>query len=198
MAVGISFESNIREWTASLDDVAKRQLPFAIALALTDTARYDVKPAIERRMIAAFDKPTPFTQRGVAHFPAHKATLAARVFIKDVQAKYLALEETGGVRKPERRALVVPAGQSTNAYGNLPRNTLKKLLARPDTFSGRINGTAGIWQRTRKGVKLLIAWRDSTSYQPRFAFRETAQAAAELAFPRRFEAAFSKALATAR
>lgn len=194
----ISFESNIREWTASLTAFERNQLPFATAKALTDVAQYDVKPAIERRIETAFDKPVQFTKNGVAYRWATKTTLVSTVLIKDIQARYLALEETGGVRLPTKRALVMPVAQRVNGFGNLPRGTVQRLLARKDTFSGRINGKGGIWQRTKQGPKLLIAWEEKANYQPRFGFYDTARAAAELNFSRRFEAAFSQALASAR
>ncbi|TPN79975.1 hypothetical protein [Mesorhizobium sp. B1-1-2] len=196
--IDISFESNIREWTASMVAFERQQLPFATAKALTDVARLDVKPAIERQIDAVFVKPVEFTRRGVAYRPANKSGLASKVLIMNVQQSYLEIEEYGGVRTPKKRALAMPAGQKVNAYGNLPRGTVQRLLARRDTFSGRVNGHGGIWQRTRKGLKLLVAWRDQASYSPRFGFYETARAAAELHFPRRFDAALSQALASAR
>lgn len=200
----ISFESNIRQWAADMRDFERRQLPFATASALTDTARYDVKPAIERRIDLVFDKPVEFTRRGVAYRWATKNALTSTVLIKDIQRKYLLLEETGGTRIPEKRALVMPVAQTVNSYGNLPKGTVQRLLARPDVFSGRINAVGGIWQRTydkatkQRGLKLLIAWEDQAHYKPLFGFYETARASAELNFPRRFEDAFNRALATAK
>lgn len=198
MPFDISFESNLREWTASMTAFERQQLPFATAKALTDVARYDVKPAVERQMDLVFDKPVEFTRRGVGYRPAYKGTLSSRVLIKEIQNSYLEVEEYGGVRVPKKRALVIPAAQKVNSYGNLPKGTVQRLLARKDTFSGRVHGQGGIWQRTRGGLKLLIAWEDRATYRPRFGFYDTCRMAAELHFPRRFEAAFSQALATAR
>jgi len=195
----ISFESNIAAWTRSLNDFKRQQLPFAIALGLTDTARYDVKPAIERQIEIVFDRPTPFTKRGVGYRPAYKNRPVSRVFIKDIQAHYLTLQETGGVRTPRRRALLLPAQQRVNQYGNLPRGSVQRLLARKDTFSGTVNGQGGIWQRTKRGgLKLLVAYEDQATYRPIFKFEETARRAAEIAFPKRFGAALARAIATAR
>ena len=196
--VSISFESNLRDWTAGLSEFKRTQLPFATAKALTDVARYDVKPAIERQIEMVFDRPTPFTRRGVGYRPAYKNAPVARVFIKDVQAGYLTWQETGGVRTPKRRAIVVPVRQRVNQYGNLPRGSVQRLLARKDTFSGRVNGQGGIWQRTRKGgLKLLVAYEDRAEYRPIFNFHKVAREAAELHFPRRFGAALARAIATA-
>lgn len=194
----ISFESNLRAWERSLTDVEKRQLPFATAKALTDTARMDVKPAVERHIEIVFDSPTPFTKKGVAYKPAYKNRPVASVFIKDIQAGYLTIQKTGGVRRPKGRALAIPARQRVNKYGNLPRGTVKRLLARSDTFSGRVNGQGGIWQRKKRGLKLLVAWEDRAVYAPRFRFDEVARKAAEMHFPRRFAYALEAALRTAK
>jgi len=153
MSVAISFESNLRAWTASMTAFQREQLPFATARALTDVARLDVKPAVERRIDQAFDKPVEFTRRGVAYRPANKATLSSRVLIKDMQNAYLMIEEYGGVRTPKKRALAIPVAQRLNSYGNLPKGTVQRLLSRKDTFSGRVNGQGGIWQRTARGLQ---------------------------------------------
>lgn len=196
--VEISFADDIAEFERSLTDVQRNQVPFALALALTNTARHDVKPAIEQRIETAFDRPTPFTKRGVAYRPAKKNAPVATVFIKDVQAGYLEIEEFGGVRLPAKRAIPIPARGQVNKYGNLPRGRVQRLLAQPNTFSGRVKGRAGIWKRTKKGVKLLVSWEDRATYRPRFAFFETARQAAVTHFPRQFEMAWNRAIATAR
>lgn len=181
-----------------MSDFEHRQLPFATAKALTDVARYDVKPAIERRIDVAFDKPVRFTQQAVGYLPAHKTTLTSRVFIKDIQKGYLGIQQEGGIRRPTGRALAVPIRQPRDVHGNMPRGVIQSLLSRKDTFSGRVNGYAAIWQRQGRRLKLLVAWKDRADYSPVFGFYDAAQSAARLHFPRQFEAAMNEALATAR
>lgn len=194
----VSFEHNIREWTRELSAFHREQIPFATALALTEVARDDVKTAVELRIELAFDRPTPFTRRGVAYLAARKNRLVSTVLIKDRQAAYLLIEETGGTRLPKRRAIPIPVGQRRNQYGNMPRGSVQRLLARPDTFSGRVNGQGGIWQRRKNRLKLLVAWEDRAEYRPIFKFYETAREAAEIAFPHAFRRALDRAIATAR
>ncbi len=194
----ISFESNIREWTRYVGTSLKRQVPFATAKALTETARGDVKPAIERRMHVAFENPTPFTLRGVAYRSGNKRNLIATVFIKDVQAGYLQLEEIVGTRRPKAKAIVIAVGQRVNKYGNMPRGAVQKLLAKQDVFSGRIGNVAGIWKRTKRGPKLMARYVERAQYRPRFQFNRTAQAIAMRRFPNNFVRAFDQAIRTAR
>lgn len=199
MVPSISYETKLREFERSLTEFERRQLPFATAKALTFTARDTVKPAIERRIEAAFDNPIPFTKRGVGWKAARKTMLVSSVHIKPIQAAYLKLQQTGGVRRPKRRSLVIPAGQRVNRYGNLPRGKVKALIADPRNFVGRIGSTAGIWKRRKRGApKLLILFADSARYQPRFAFYVAARRAARRGFPMHFRRTFPEAIRTAR
>lgn len=190
--------------TSNADQVARslkraqRQIPFATARALTETAK-DGRKAEQRRLERVLDRPTPFTKRGVAIRSASKRQLRARIFYKDVQAGYLEILEKGGTRTPEGRALLVPVGARVNKYGNLSRNQVARLLARPNVFSGQVGRAAGIFQVMRSGrVKLLVAYESRARYRPQLGFRRAAEKRARRAFPVKFRAAFREALRTAR
>lgn len=195
-AVQVSFRSNLEAFRRALDETGAREVPFAAARALTDTAR-DVETNTAKRLPKVFDRPTPFTLRGLFVKPARKARLVATVGFKDKQADYLALQETGGTRRPKGRALVVPASARVNRYGNLPRGAVRRALARPDTFSGTVRGVAGIWQRTRRGgVRLLVAYEDRARYEPRLGFDDGARKTALARFGRHFARRFAEAVET--
>jgi hypothetical protein len=189
---------NLAPWRASLTR-HRRQIPFAMATALTETAR-DVERNQMERLPRVFDRPTPFTaKRGMFVSRATKRRLVAVVGFKRVQAGYLRVQEEGGTRTPKGRALLVPAGARLNKYGNLPRNTVRRLLARPDTFSGEIRGVPGIWQRQRKGgVRLLIAYEPKARYDRRLGFGQSARRVIDRRWRINFERAWRRALATAR
>ena len=195
--ITINVSSDIDRLAANLRRDVFPQLPFATAKALTDTAK-DVQRTVTREIDAVFDRPIPFTRKAIGITYANKRTLTSKVFIKDIQAAYLDLEIIGGTRTPKGRALVLPVDQPTNQYGNLPRGKVKALLARADTFSGRVRGIPGIWQRTRKGLKLLIAYRPRASYRKRFPFYEIAARQVQLSLPRNFQAALAQAVRSAR
>jgi hypothetical protein len=65
-------------------DAQQRQMPFAVALALTRTAQ-DVKRAEQAEMRGVFDRPTPFTLNSLFTKPATKQSLEARVWVKDTE-----------------------------------------------------------------------------------------------------------------
>jgi hypothetical protein len=114
--------------------IEKDQMPYAIARALTDMAQLG-KATITHDIPTIFGKggpPKDFTINSVVAKPATKETLAAEIFIKDKQAKYLQLEETGGTRSPKGAALVLPGSEAPDlhdVHGNLPEGLLRKLRA---------------------------------------------------------------------
>lgn len=174
-----------------------RQIPFAAAKALTATAQ-DVQRAVVAQLPAIFDRPTPFTLRGVGIGYATKVNLTSRVFLKDVQREYLKLQVTGGERRPKKVALVMPAGIDLNAFGNIPRNRIKALLNRKDVFSGKVRGVGGIWQRTNGRLKLLVAYEPSASYERRFPFGAIARQTIERRLLPNFRIALAAAIASAK
>jgi hypothetical protein len=117
----------------ALSDFQVRQLPFAAAAALTDTAK-EAKRAVTDHLPSIFDKPTPFTLNAIGAKPATKSHLESVVFVKDIQGKYLLLEEMGGertaadnTRKPGSPFSVPGKALQLNQFGNIPNGLIAKL-----------------------------------------------------------------------
>ncbi len=203
----IDVSADFRKLERMLADIPQRQLPFAMSLALNDTAK-DVKLAEERQMERKLDRPTPFTKRGVYVRGSTKKSLTVWVGIKDHQAAYLKWQAGGGVRKPKGRALVIGAGLRRNKYGNLPRNAVARAVTKPNTFATKRNGRGkhlapGIYQRGRKvrgktKLKLLVAFEPRAKYQPRFPFQATARRTAEGAMQSHLLRRIKQAVETAK
>lgn len=205
-------DANFNQFLRGITDLERRQVPFAISLALNTTAD-EIKGNTERSLMRRLDKPTPFTRRGVALRRSTKRRLEVAVYFKEKQADYLKLQETGGTRRPARRAIAVPVSQRLNRYGNIPRRTIERLLRQPDVFQGTVNGVAGIWRRPkrgvqrsgrtgtkgkRKGLKLLIAWEQSAQYAPRLRFKESAEKTTKARLQKNFAMSMRRALRSAR
>lgn len=201
---------NIDAFWRHLSDVGRKQVPFAAALAINDTAK-DVKDAEETELDKKIDRPTPFTKRFIYLRRASKTRLTAWVGIKDRQAGYLFRQIAGGTRFPNGSALLIPVGQRVNQYGNLPRSTVARLMKRPDVFvaSSRDPRTKhlrpGIYQRPSKRLrrvnaapKLLIAFEDRAEYRPRIRFDHVAERRAGAVFERHFMRRLAQAIRTAR
>lgn len=203
----ISFDHNIEQVRRGLSDVARKQLPFATAKALNETAK-DIKKNAEKGLRKNLKFPTPFTMRAYTIWWASKRKQRAAVFAKDKQAIYLKRQEEGGVRYPASKAIVVPVGQKVNRYGNMPRNALKRALASPHVFSGKPNGgrTGGIYRRlgasaknpAGKKLQLLMHYTPKADYSKRLRFRVGAEKTAAARFPKHFVEQLANAIKTAR
>jgi len=162
--------SNVDAWRKAMAQ-AEKDAKFAAMLALNQTAK-SAATAGGEDLARTFDRPTPFTRKGMATLRASKSRMVATVFVKDLQARYLLPNVTGGVVKPKGRVIPVPAAGRRNTYGNMPRNYLASLRGKPNVFSGTINGKAGIFQRMRGGrVKMLVSYQPQTSYRPIWNFK---------------------------
>jgi len=131
-----------------LNEIEKRQLPFATAVALNRTAQ-DVKAAEVKAMKADFDRPTRFTLNSLFIKPAKKSRLEAVVWVKDYASKaaaptaWLLPEVMGGNRKAKRsesllsakgilpsgKALVPGKGAKLDGHGNVSRGFMQKILS---------------------------------------------------------------------
>lgn len=208
----ITFDFNTAGVTRSLRAIATDQMPFAIARAITMTAQQvaeDQRNVMQRHL----DRPTPFTQRGVAVLQtATKRTPAAVVGFRPIQEKYLRWQIEGGTRSPETsgRALLVPRAARLNRYGNLPRGYAARTLQGANAFVAS-RGDAktrhlqpGIYRRfkkpkgkTARPPKLLAAFETDATYEPIYPFAETAKAKAQRDMPDAFNRSMAEAIATA-
>ncbi len=172
----------------------QRQMVFVEASTATKTAG-DCKRALEQSIGREFDRPVKYTQNAIAIRPALKSRPVARVFVKDRQASYLVYQARGGVRTPKGKSLVVPVHARLNRYGNLSRNYLKNQLAKPNVFSGKVNGVAGVYQSMKSGrTKLLVAFEPQARYRKRWnpdsIVRRTVQRSMPVHYRNQLRAAF--------
>ena len=196
--MNFNVRSDITRALAKLKDVPARQIPFATALALTNTAT-QAQNLLTNKLPEHFDRPTPFTMRAIGTERATKGNLKARVFVKRDQLKYLQFGIDGGTRLPPKRAIPIPVDQAVNQYGNLPRSKIAQLLSRKDIFSGVVHGIGGIWQRRKDhSLVLLISWKPKATYRKRYPFFELGGETVKAVFPTEFRRAIVQALRTAR
>ncbi|CAG9264748.1 conserved hypothetical protein [Burkholderia diffusa] len=224
----ISIKATVDEASRRLTAFAYQQLPFAEARAATELAKL-AATSEKAAMLEVFEHPTPFTVNSVAVQAARKEMPIARVYVRDQAARYLAPYEFGGVQylgaKP---ADLVPVNASANRYGNLPRNTIRQYLNRPDVFLGSVRTSHGdvygLWQRpvrqpaeashtkgrgsrstraaksanTSGKLKLLVAFHAPVQTKKRLEFGSRARAVVTANADRVFGAQLAKAIASAR
>lgn len=195
----VSVAWDVARFRATLDDFGRKQLPFATALALNETARF-AAAEVTRALPEIFQRVTPFTRRAIGIKAARKTNLRAEVFVKRIQAQYLAIEATGGTRIwAPGKPILTPVNVALNAYRNIPRGTLRKLLANPKRyFLGEVRGVYGVWERLpRHRLKLIVALRSRATWRARFDFGRRVDGAVAARFVPALSRGLAKALATA-
>lgn len=194
LAIVVKFDLNpLRQ----LLGAQQRQVTFAAAHALTQVAK-ETAVAVSNELPGFFDRPTPFTLRAIASQGANRSSLTARIYIRPIQAAYLGYQIAGGVRKPKKKALVLPTDFPVDQYGNLPRNAVKQLLRRKDVFSGTVRGVGGIWQRVGRKLLLLISYETQATYRKRFPFADRGLEHVRRLMPAQMRESLLYALRTAR
>lgn len=210
--LNISLRSNIKQEMRKLSAAMYKQLSFGTAKALTQLAK-EVQADESLNLARTFPKSKSFTRNAVGMRGARKDTLTATVFVKPIAARYLKPYEDGGNHELPGTALLNPKNIKLDKFGQLPRNILAKLKARPDVFIGKVKTAGGevngVWQRIpakkagrRRGVareaqaahlKLLIRFGDALPVNKHLNYRSRAQALIN----RRFKSVFSKSMADA-
>src|ERR1700688_3293234 len=89
---------DLRTLTKGLDSVARKQLPFAAAMALNVVAKQGFV-AERAAMTADLDRPRSFTtNQGLRLVSASKSSPIATIFIPPIQSGYLRGEIAGGLQ----------------------------------------------------------------------------------------------------
>lgn len=190
----------------SLDDLKRRQIPFATALALTRTAQHAQREVV-RTLPERFTIRSPFIARGVRVQPATKASQEAAVYWRGPTGsrfgETLARHETGGTKRPANRYLALPRAVKRGAGGRIPKGQRPAtVLKRKRVYTQELaSGAKAIYQRGPKGSPprlLYFLTPRPARIAPDFRFRETARDAARKVFKREFGKAFAKAIASRR
>lgn len=205
--VGISVKADIKACVASLNNIARKQIPFATKTALNDVA-YQVQRAEAANIVAVFKNPRPFTKRATLVDEATKLKpWKAVVRIRDEVATYLMPYEFGGLHVLPGPELLNPKSISLDQYGQLRRNAIKRLAARKNVFFATIRGVTGFWLRPpsipgkgqkRGQLKLLLRFGDALPVTQHLNFHAVGIAVVKATFVAAFKKAMANAIATAK
>lgn len=160
--VAFSIASNARKFEATLDRVAKKNLPFAASQATNRLARQVITDEQEE-MARVFDRPVPYTLKAFAWKKATKRSMSAEIFAREFSGKgtpgwkYLTPETFGGTRRMKRFERALQAkfgtgfstpgrGASLNQYGNISSGDVTRILSALGAF-----GESG-YRANRKGL----------------------------------------------
>lgn len=159
----VNFSRDLAKFQRGLDDVGRKQFPFAAARALTQTAKA-VQEAEKASMQDVFDRPTRWALNSLFVKPASKGRLFAHVYFREFAAKgtpavkYLGPEVYGGKRRikrferalqfagkmPKDKAAVPGKAVKLDKYGNMRPGEITRILsalrASPDATQNRAAG----------------------------------------------------------
>lgn len=141
--IRLKARTNLSAFRRGLSDAHRKQVPYALALAVTDMAQR-AKVDVQTSMRSTFKGPLPYTLGAVFATKARKSDPRAVVGLKDGASgsgtpawKYLAPEIDGGERRRKRfeialgiQGYVVPGpGAQLDASGNISRAQLGAILS---------------------------------------------------------------------
>jgi len=162
MPLVINIRSDFIRLKHTLTELEQRQLPFAMARALTNTAKH-ARIDMQGEMRRVFDRPLPWTINSLRIEPATKRDLQANIHFKDFAPKgtaagrFLRPQIEGGSRelkRSERRLqavdvmqqgtfLVPRSGARLDAHGNLNRGQMVKVLSNVRALGDQSMGASG-------------------------------------------------------
>ena len=193
----LNVKPNVKEFTRYLDGVQRRQVPFALANALTWTAQ-DGQSAVMEQIQKVFETRVKWWAKnqptGIKITPAKKDRLTAAVHTNAYFAK---LQEDGGIKSPFK------AGKLQVPTDRVPKSRrkaggVKIILSQKTTFSTKRGVFRKVGGKKSRRVELLF-WKTKTALiKPRFGFRSTVYNTALKVFPDKFSRSLANALKTAR
>jgi hypothetical protein len=218
----ISFEHDIAKVLPKLDAIGQKQLPFAIARALTQTTK-EAQAAVRADMPRKFTIRRQWVVQGIRIIPATKANLTAILYTKD---PFMERQEGGGVKTGK------PGGGNFTS-NNLPSKTgfpvrgvgrgrvavptqnvlrsKRDIIRRSELPAGLgskafvIAGNAGTQLLARRfakgkraGLQVLYVLKGQTFVKPRLELREIGSRVAKQRFPEIFARSIADAIANAK
>lgn len=200
----ISIEDSFKDAERWLDDIEKKQLPFATSVALNKTASR-CRDGIMTAMLHVIDRPTPFTMEGFKIKTGSKRNLSAWILAKPIQEQYLQGIVWGGTEIAKH---FTPGGKAKlNQYGNMPRTATKRMKKNKAKFFYGVplglGGTKGWYARMprnpkSKSIMLVGSFPAKRSYKPILHFEAIVERSFERWFEHEWNAAFRFAMRTAR
>jgi hypothetical protein len=156
--VKITVKADLRPILRALDELGEGQVPFAVANALTQTAK-EARDAVKNQLKGTYVLRNRFTEGGMRMRPATKRSLKSEVGSLD---PYMASQAKGGVRqkgegrprgKGEPKAIAVPSKVRPGKSGIVPRGKWPgKLVLKPRHF----------FQEMKSGAVILFGRKGKT------------------------------------
>ena len=204
----VNVTSNYKKLSRSLDQVGRKQLPFAFAKTLNQTMKAVAKYTVARTYPRAFDvrnraffKASMFTGSAVKRATKTKLRVSAR---DRFDRGNLQLHATGGTKRARSGRIAIPSRfTKATREAKVVRKALqpRAVVNTPKGFIDRDGPRDAIYQRYGRGgeqVRLLYVLHRSARIPKRFRFYEYAQRITRQVSPKLFARNFAHAVKTAR
>ena len=192
----ISVEADFKQVTKGLNKLQRKQIPFATAGALNDTA-FQAKALAVKAMPRFLDRPNPTTMKGLMVGKAKKTRLTATVFFKDFVWRYMKYQVLGGTRSTGRKIAVPSRTIRLNKYGNIPGR--RGGLIKGGAYVAELgSGLTGIFKPKGKKTELRAILVNQATYKPRYPFHAIIERAVRKRFKKNFHRNMERAMRSAR
>jgi hypothetical protein len=193
--VRIRVSDDVKRFTRDMDEAANRQIPFALARALTRTAQ-DAQGDVRSDLPHRFTIRNTWVSRGIRITPATKAKPEAIVGSLE---PFMARQETGGTKRARSaHHVAVPVKAKRNKRDLIPKGQRPAALkGKPGIFKIVTASGAGIMRREGKQrypLQILYWLKSGVTVRPRFGFQETTADTVRKRFGLNFVASLSDAM----
>jgi hypothetical protein len=201
----IRVTTDLSRFILAMNRTAERQVPFALARALTMTAQ-DAQADVKAQLPKRFTLRNNWVSSGIRIKPATKGTPEAIVGSLE---PFMERQELGGTKQARAHSRVaVPVNVKRSKRDRIPKGQRPAALkGQPRILSIRgsnivtTKGGAGILRRVgrdRYPLQILYWLKRGVRVQPRFGFKGTASNTVQRQFGDNFVKALADAMATAR
>jgi hypothetical protein len=192
----IRVHTDVERFTKGMDELAKRQIPFALARALTMTAK-DAQADVRADLPNRFTIRRPFVPNSVRITPATKSRPEAVVGVGQL-ASFMARQEQGGTKTAAGHRVAVPVKVKRSkrdliTAANLPR----AVRSKPRSFMLAKGSGAGIMRRVgrdRYPIEIVYWLKRGVQIKPTFGFKGTTSDSVGSHFGPNFVESLSKAM----
>ena len=161
--ISLQIKSNASD---QLSNIAKKQIPFAVAKTLTNIAQKsqnEVRNSIKEKFFIR--KKSGGFESSIRIKPATKTNLTAEVY---TMAAFAALQQTGGIKKAKDGRLAIPSYQAINQVKKRTDSNSPSSYLAGDAFKIKTkSGAEAIAQRKGKEFKILFFLRKSADIDKR-------------------------------
>jgi hypothetical protein len=193
----IVVKSNVKRFTRKLDNIQRKQVPFATSLAINEIAK-KAQSLIVARIKKVFNNRKKWwghrQPTGIKIKFSKKRDLHAMIYCK---ANFAELQEEGGTKTPKKsKNLAVPiVGRSPKKFQKAGGGR-EYLKSRKRSF---VIKDKGIFRRkSKKKIEMVFAFIKSALVEPRFGFKRSVETVVKYRFDRAFKKALRRAMRTAR